>query len=68
MPCLLVRRSCKACGQLHDFFLCGETLNMEERYEYQCPVTGRKEFLWEIKRVESVPELYCPSRNRNLPS
>lgn len=56
MPCLLMRRGCKVCGQPHDFFLCGEELNAEERYEYQCPVTGLKEYLWEIKRVEPVLE------------
>lgn len=56
MACLLMRRGCKVCGQPHNFFLCGEELNTDERYEYQCPVTGLKEFLWEIKRVESVPE------------
>jgi hypothetical protein len=56
MACFLMRRDCNVCGQPHDFFLCGEELNAEEPYEYVCPVAGMKEFLWEIKRVESVPE------------
>jgi hypothetical protein len=56
MSCLLVRRGCKVCGKPHDFFLCGQELNTNERYEYQCPETGHKEYLWEIARVESVPE------------
>lgn len=56
MPCLLLHRGCKVCGKPHDFFLCGEELNTNERYEYECPVTGHTEFLWEFARVEPVLE------------
>lgn len=56
MSCLLIHRGCKVCGKPHDFFLCGEELNTNERYEYQCPETGLTEYLWEIARIESVPE------------
>jgi hypothetical protein len=56
MSCLLMRRNCKVCGKPHDFFLCGEELNTNERYEYRCPERGLNEYLWEIVKVESVPE------------
>lgn len=56
MACLLIRRGCKVCGKPHDFFLCGQELNTNERYEYQCPETGLQGYLWEIVTVESVPE------------
>ena len=56
MSCLLVRRDCKVCGKHHDFFLCGEELNTNERYQYQCPETKLEGYLWEIVKIESVPE------------
>jgi hypothetical protein len=51
-----MHRGCKVCGKPDAFFLCDKELNTQERYEYQCPETGQKEYLWEIARVESVPE------------
>jgi len=56
MACLLMRRSCKVCGQFHDFYLCGEEWVSDERYEYRCPVTGQIDYLWDMPRVEAVAE------------
>lgn len=56
MSCLLIRRACKVCGRHHDFFLCGQEFHTDERYEYHCPETGQKAYLWEIVTVEAVPE------------
>ena len=56
MSCLLLTRGCKVCGQAHDFYLCGEELNSNERYEYQCPQTGQMEYLWDFVKVKSVSE------------
>lgn len=56
MPCLLMRRACKVCGETHDFFLCQGELITDQRYEYECPVTGQTEYLWDITRVEAISE------------
>ncbi len=54
MPCLLMHRACKVCGQYHDFFLAEGELVTDQRYEYRCPVTGQTEYLWDIPRVRAV--------------
>lgn len=56
MPCLLMHRPCKVCGEFHDFYLADGELFTDQRYECECPKTGQTEYLWDILSVRAVDE------------
>jgi hypothetical protein len=54
MPAILKHTRCGACGHRHHFYLAQGELAAGKRYEYVCPETGKRAYLWPDVDGEAV--------------